>query len=602
MRLLLSKEICDNCKNCLEGCPNRLSSLNALRCKHCNPADAKCVEVCEKNAIYEVAEGVLSIDAKLCDGCGKCRETCKEGAIEIINGKARKCDLCAGNNFFISCIRDCKKEAISLIKSRREVKELEEILGWRVFKIAEDAISKLIKSADGYEIVEKGSGERVYCLNQFPELTKQEASLIKEVTNLFRENSNPRANKLNVEKTLLQYCEKNLIELDKEQKGYLLNVLNLLIFGFGPISKLLENDEIEEIAIIGLGKNKPVYIYERTLGWLKTNAYFCNELTVRNLVNKMSRKVGRRLTLQTPKLNAVLPDGSRLNASIPPISFSGPNATIRKFKQKPFTPIDLVENRTISSDALAFLWMALQTDSSLLICGNTGSGKTSSLNALFYLIPKDERIVVTEETPEINMPHEHIVKLNTVEDLRIGMQSLIIDSLRMRPDRIIVGEIRSKEEVGAFIDTLLAGQGRGSYATFHAQSAKETVVRLKSLGVLEIDLASIDLILVQKRWNRIDLRKGIGKELRRVVEIAEVVEKNGKVELSPLYEFNYKRDGLEGMNDSKKIIEKMVKTYNLNKGELTKEINKKRKEIEYLVKQRMGGREFFNYANRRQND
>jgi len=255
-----------------------------------------------------------------------------------------------------------------------------------------------------------------------------------------------------------------------------------------------------------------------------------------------------------------------------PIAFTGPNATIRKFRAKPFTPQDLVRQGTVSAEALAFLWMLMETDFSLLIGGNTGSGKTSTLNALFEFVPKDERIIVVEETPEINLPHRHLVKLNVVDNLGIGMKELIVDTLRMRPDRIVVGEIRNPEEVSAFVDTLLAGQGKGSYATFHAQSGSEALTRLKKLGVLEMDLASIDLILVQKRWNSIDLASNARTEVRRVIELSEVVMQQGRAGLNTLFEFDYAGKTLQKKNESTRLREKLCRTFGLSEAALGEEL------------------------------
>lgn len=597
MKLSINSDICDNCRRCLAKCPNNLSSLDAVLCRHCNPAKAKCAEVCEKNCIYAIAEGVLSIDAELCDGCGKCTEACKYRAIEIANGKAKKCDLCANNNFFISCLKECHNNAISIIKSQKEVQETERMLGWRIFKIDDSGKLKVKKEVGDYKIIENRDNEKTYYIKQFPELTKQETALIKEVVEEFREQNNNGKLKGLIERTLDNYCKRNFIALDEEQRDYLLKIINSVVFEFGPISKLLSDDNIEEIAIIGLGKDKPVYVYERQFGWLRTNIYFSDETTVINTINKMSRSIGRRLTLQTPKLNAVLNDGNRLNACISPVSFLGPAATIRKFRQVSFTPADLVENLTISAEATAFLWMTLQTDCSLIISGNTGSGKTSTLNALFSFVPKEERIVITEETPEINLPHKHLVKLSVVPDLEIGMQSLIVDSLRMRPDRIIVGEVRSREEVAAFMDTLLAGQGKGSYATFHALSAEETLTRMKSLGISELDLSSIDLVLVQKRWNKIDLKKGVRKELRKVVEIGEVINEGGNVKINHLFGFNYSKDSLEKIGKSEKVMEKMLRTFNMDREGIEREIKSRKKVIEKLMKKRRGIEDFFDFVN-----
>ncbi|MFH1696727.1 MAG: ATPase, T2SS/T4P/T4SS family, partial [Candidatus Diapherotrites archaeon] len=408
--------------------------------------------------------------------------------------------------------------------------EIEKILGWRVFELGEEA-GKVLRKGKGHTVVGNRAGERVYCLTDFPNLTRHEALVIRKVMDEFRERQE-RGTSGNVSAVLEGHCRREGLKLDDDQHAYLSGVLKYLIYDFGVLAELLADDGIEEIAVIGLGKEKPVHVYDRIFGWMKTNIYFSNEEVVRNIVNKMGRKIGRRLAMQTPRINAVLPDGSRLNACVEPVSFSGPCVTIRKFRQRPFTPPELSANGTISAEAIAFLWMAMQCDISLLICGNTGSGKTSTMNALFSFIPRAERIIITEETPEINLPHSHVVKLNTVEQLGVGMDTLITDSLRMRPDRVIVGEIRNAEEVSAFINTILAGQGRGSYATFHAQSAKECVARMRKLGVMEIDLSAVDIVLVQRRWNRAVKGGQRMEEIRRVVEVAEVsagrAERGGK--------------------------------------------------------------------------
>jgi Flp pilus assembly CpaF family ATPase len=242
--------------------------------------------------------------------------------------------------------------------------------------------------------------------------------------------------------------------------------------------------------------------------------------------------------------------------------------------------------------------MAMQTDCSMLIAGNTGSGKTSTLNALFCFIPKDERIIAVEETPEIRLLHKHFVKLNVVDNLKIGMQQLIIDSLRMRPDRIIVGEIRNSEETLAFIDTLLAGQGKGSYATFHAQSSEETLLRLKSIGVNQLDLASIDLIIVQRRWNKIDKEKATATEQRRVIEISEVLSDINGAKLNCLYCYNNKNNELETKNQSEKVLEKIKKCFGVGEKELQKELEKRASFLESQTKEGLKIEEFFEKINR----
>ncbi|MBS3057337.1 MAG: Flp pilus assembly complex ATPase component TadA, partial [Candidatus Diapherotrites archaeon] len=410
---LVVSDACDSCGKCLAVCRHKLSRIALLKCMHCAPEKAKCLLACRRNAIYEVSGGILAVDMGKCNGCGACTAACAHGAISVVNGKAVKCDLCAPSDFRMPCIPACGKKALRLCKLDSEIDEIEKILGWRVYKIADAEKRGIIAQGANYEIAETREG-LIYCIQGIPELTRQEALLLSSVLSEFQEK-NEEAEPRALEESLRRYCRRNFLELDSEQHNYLLKVLEMLVFGFGAISELLSNGNLEEIAVIGLGKNKPVYVYERKLGWLRTNFYFCDETTLKNLVNKMSRAIGRRLSMQTPKLNAALPSGERICATISPVSVSGPSLTIRKFRETPFTPKDLLNTQTISASALSFLQFALQTDCSMLICGNTGSGKTSTLNALFNFIPESERIIVTEETPEINLKHRHVVRLNVAD-------------------------------------------------------------------------------------------------------------------------------------------------------------------------------------------
>ena len=287
-------------------------------------------------------------------------------------------------------------------------------------------------------------------------------------------------NEEELQKYFIDYLRLKKTILDNDQKKYLFNLLNFEINHFGPLTPLInDKDKIEEIAIIGLGLDNPIYVYLANIGWAKANFYFNDEEYVKELINKMSRSIGRQISLNNPLLNASLPNGSRLNAIISPISNKDPIVTLRKFKFNPLTPVDLINFNTFSKEVAIFLWLAMQTDSNILIAGNTGSGKTTTLNAMFSFVQKSERIIICEETPEVNIPHEHKVRLKIDEKKGINMNELIVSTLRMRPDRLIVGEIRTREEINSFIDTMLAGQGKGSYATFHALSTKDCLERLK---------------------------------------------------------------------------------------------------------------------------
>jgi Flp pilus assembly CpaF family ATPase len=390
-----------------------------------------------------------------------------------------------------------------------------------------------------------------------------------------------------IRKYLQEYCEDNSILIEKEQVDYLHKLLIFEITGFGPVTTLLKDkDDMEELVVIGLGEEYPVYIYISKIGWVKTNIYFSDDEYVRELINRMSRSIGRRITFNQPLLNAALPDGSRLNAIIPPISNKYPSLTLRRFRYNPLTPLDLINFNTFSSELATFFWLALQTDSNFLIAGNTGSGKTTTLNALFSFIPKSERVIIAEETPEVNIPHPHQVRLRIDQNIGISMNDLIVSTLRMRPDRLIVGEIRDSEEVKSFLDTILAGQGKGSFATFHGLSANDAIQRLFKLGMLEQDLNALDLIIVQRRWNIYNLEKNQKSEVRKIVSISEIVDGN-PIEL---FAYDYKKDKWTKVNESKRLKSKIEitfqKDYNLLFNIYQKKINdlmKENKEEHYSL-------------------
>lgn len=553
-------------KEALKNCPNQLSSFNAFKCLECRTHD--CFFVCPEKAIFETAKNVYAVNYDICTRCGECVKACPFDAIEIVGESPRKCDMCARNNFSQVCVNE-SSGLIQIQKSLEEVQKIEELLDFVVFELKEKEIARKLKQRNNYEIVELKNSEKMLLLTQ-SELELEEAQIVSGFLSMLRKKTET-IEKHEIAGEFGNFLNEKLIELEEKQFNELLELIQQNLNGFGIISELLSSQEIEEIALIGLGKEKPLKVFEKDFGWINVNAYFCRENCVKDLINKMSRGIGRRITLQNPKLNAVLPSGERLNACLEPVSFSGPTFTIRKFKESPFTPIDLIKNSTISLEASGFLWMAMQADANILIAGNTGSGKTTLLNALFSFVPKNERIIVVEETPEINLPHKHTIKLNVVENLEIGMHELITNTLRMRPDRIIVGEIRTKEEVKAFVDTMLAGQGKASYASFHALNAKECITRLKNCGINEMDISAIDLIIVQKRWSR------IGKELleRKIIEMAEPLLGEKGIELNYLYEFDFEKNKLLKKNDSKKFAPKFLQSFGLKENKIKKELKKR---------------------------
>lgn len=242
--------------------------------------------------------------------------------------------------------------------------------------------------------------------------------------------------------------------------------------------------------------------------------------------------------------------------------------TIRKFTANQFKPEDLVQNSTIPRKIMNLIKKTIKCDTNILIAGNTGSGKTTTLNTILHFLPRNERIVIVEETPEISPPQDHVIRLTTSTNLKIQMHELVADTLRMRPDRIIVGEVRDKKEAEALMDTMLAGQGKGSMATFHGNSAEETITRLESLGIHKNDLVTIDLILIQRRWIEYQEEED-NKEKREIIEAA-VMDKKTKKPLK-IYE---KNKGIirKNLKDSK-LMKKLELSYQKDQSEIIKQIN-----------------------------
>lgn len=368
----------------------------------------------------------------------------------------------------------------------------------------------------GWKITKEGE----YSI-KLPSLSKEEEDIVSLLEGKFLESvrsakaHGPEDIKKTIVNILDGHAKANGFYLERDQRNYLGTIAHMHIYGAAFLEPLLEDPSIEEISIIGI--NKPAYVYIRDKGWLSVNAQFTSEAALAETINKISQTHGRRITLQNPKLNASLLDGSRLHATLHPISEG--EITIRKFKERPFSMPELAKNQTLNANLAAFLWLVMQSDSSVLVCGNTASGKTTLLNALFAYVPANERIVITEETPEINVLHTHQVRLVANKEMGISLLDLLHDSLRMRPDRLIIGEVRTPEETHALFDALLAGQARGCYATFHAQSVEEAKKRIAHTGIPKEDISSINCIIIQRRILRYDPKTKTNTELRRLVEI-----------------------------------------------------------------------------------
>lgn len=255
------------------------------------------------------------------------------------------------------------------------------------------------------------------------------------------------------------------------------------LVGYGPLQKLLNDDSISDIMVNGIEK----VFYEKNGQVNKSDIRFINNDHILRIVRRMIAPIGRRIDESSPMVDARLPDGSRVNAIIPPLALDGPCVSIRKFRQDMLLETDLLSYGTLNQDMFEFLSHAVKAGCNILISGGTGSGKTTLLNILSRFIPPEQRLVTVEDAAELQLGHQHVVRLETrppnVEGHgEITSRDLVKNSLRMRPDRIIVGEVRG-QEVLDLLQSMNTGHD-GSMSTIHANNTRDALVRLEMLASL----------------------------------------------------------------------------------------------------------------------
>jgi pilus assembly protein CpaF len=271
--------------------------------------------------------------------------------------------------------------------------------------------------------------------------------------------------------------------LSLEQRAKLTRAIVDRIVGFGPLELLLEDATISEIMV-----NDPEHVFIERDGHIEqVDVRFRDEAHLRHVIDRIVAPIGRRIDESSPLVDARLPDGSRVNAIIPPLAIEGPVLTIRKFSQQPFTLERLVSLGTIDAQMADFLTQCVHNRRSMIISGGTGSGKTSTLNALGFCIRSGERIITIEDSAELQLDHPHLVSLearppNIEGKGEIPIRTLVRNALRMRPDRIIVGEVRGGEAFD-MLQAMNTGH-RGSMTTLHANSPDDALIRLESMVLM----------------------------------------------------------------------------------------------------------------------
>ena len=369
--------------------------------------------------------------------------------------------------------------------------------------------------------------------------------------------------------------------LSEEHLLLLTGILRSEMYGIGVLEYILIDPNIEEIVVNN--SKTPVFIYHRKYGWMETNIILNSEDKIRNLSVRIARSVGKQITILDPLLDAHLIKGERVNAVLYPIAVKGNNLTIRKFSSEPFTLPMLIENHTLTADMGALLWQATEYEMNSLFVGGTASGKTTMMNAMLMFINPKQRILTIEDTRELNLPDAYknwiplITRSPNPEGLgEVDLLTLLVNSLRMRPDKIIVGEVRRKEEAIVMFEAMHTGHS--VYATFHADTADVALRRLQEepIDLPASELSALDLLITQRR----DRETG----LRRTFEIALVSYNEGKIGTNNIYYHKVRSDTFAFTDLPIRYIEKMNMYTGMLESELKEDLKQRAHYLTSMVK------------------
>jgi pilus assembly protein CpaF len=336
-----------------------------------------------------------------------------------------------------------------------------------------------------------------------------------------------------------EMCQEHAGTLDDIARQRMLNELMDEVFGLGPLEALMKDSEISDILV-----NHQHEVFVERRGRLElTDVIFADQQHLMRIIQRVVSRVGRRIDESTPMVDARLPDGSRVNAIVPPLALNGPTLSIRRFGADPMQIDDLVANNSITSEMVDFLAGAVDARVSFLIAGGTGAGKTTFLNALTTFIPYDERLISIEDSAELLLQHKHVVRLetrvaNTESTGEITQRDLVRNSLRMRPDRIIVGEVRGAEALD-MLQAMNTGH-EGSLTTIHANDTRDALSRLEMMVAMsgfELPLPVVREYIAGGIGIVVYLSRLKGGK-RKVMRISEIVAiKNGNYHLEDIFGF-----------------------------------------------------------------
>ncbi len=500
-----------------------------------------------------------------------------------------------------------EKHAIHLVKNNSKNQNYKKLAPHQIHseehqikaykKAAEDKKSNSESSypieVDGAKVeveIKKEEDTYVYNIN-LPKFSVGTESLLRYVKNELISNATINLQEMSEQESFVKMKQRFLGEItlvlkeklphiDPETEKTLAGMLMQDMLGLGEIEFLINDPNLEEIVI--QSSKEPVRVYSKKYGWLKTNIFIPTEDSIINYANIIARRVGRQITTLDPLLDAHLLTGDRINAVLYPINSKGSTIIIRKFSRDPYTIIDLIKNKTCSLDIAALLWLAVEYEMNILVSGGTASGKTSFLNAFMPFIPPNHRIISIEDTRELVLPdflywNPLVTRTPNSEGKgKVTMLDLLVNSLRMRPDRIILGEMRKHEEAMVLFEAMHTGHS--VYATLHADSAPETISRLINppIDIPANLLKAVNLNVVMFR----DRKKGI----RRILQVAEFDTEGDRATSNIIYRWVPEKDQIIEHRESMRFFEDLSRHTGLSEIEIKKELAERKRILDWLIK------------------
>ena len=358
-------------------------------------------------------------------------------------------------------------------------------------------------------------------------------------------------------------------------------ILNMML-GLGDLEALIADEHLEEIAINGA--KDFIWVFHKDLGWCKTNIKPLSDDSIYDQASQIGRRIGRQISNLAPLMDAELADGSRVNATLYPISQSGNTITIRKFAKNPWTMPALIKARSISPEVASLVWLCIENEISLLFSGGTASGKTSFLNACSIFFPANRRVISIEETRELQLPNflQWIPMVsrepNPEGKGEVTMYKLMINALRQRPDIMLVGEIRTQKDAETLFEAIHTGHA--VYGTLHADNAQDTVVRMTNppIDVPKITMNALGGVVVLFRHRT--------KGIRRMLEFGEMLNTG---DTNVLYKWNILNDSFGQINEMTRLLETLTLYGGLTRKDMVENLAEKSAILDWMLRNNITG-------------